>query len=252
MDPTAIVRPVEESGIRGLVLSDLHLFARRSEGAARFALLCERLRQLDVLVLNGDIFDFRWSCLRDMEATQAAAAAWLRGLASDLPRCAVHFIMGNHDCLAAFQDQLAALADDLTNFHWHASWLRLGSAVFVHGDCVHASVNEEAFQRYREVWRNDRQRGPLGAAAYSCADRLGITRLVHAGHFPRRRTVRRIARYLDDASPGWRDSTRNCYFGHTHLPFARHEHEGIFFHNTGSAIRGMDFQPAVFETTVTC
>ena len=52
---------------------------------------------------------------------------------------------------------------------------------------------------------------------------------------------------LDDAMPGWRHTTRDCYFGHTHLPFTGYEHEGIVFHNTGSAIRGMSFRPLFFR-----
>jgi len=31
------------------------------------------------------------------------------------------------------------------------------------------------------------------------------------------------------------------------IPFRDHRHEGIGFHNTGSAIRGMGFQPMAFE-----
>lgn len=42
-------------------------------------------------------------------------------------------------------------------------------------------------------------------------------------------------------------ATIDCYFGHTHIPFRGHHHEGVEFHNTGSAIRGMGFQPLEFE-----
>lgn len=232
---------------RGLVLSDLHGFARRSEGSALFASMRDGLRSVDILVLNGDIFDFRWSCLRDLETTQAAALDWLRDVSNDFPECEIHYVMGNHDCLATFQDGLATMAASQPRFQWHEYSLRLGSAVFLHGDCAHATMGAAALDRYRDIWRRDRQRGPLRAAAYACADRLGFTRLAHQWHFRRHQTVQRIGYYLDDAIPGWRHTTRDCYFGHTHLPFTGHEHEGVLFHNTGSAIRGMSFRPLSFE-----
>ena len=53
--------------------------------------------------------------------------------------------------------------------------------------------------------------------------------------------------YLDHASPRWRTNSRDCYFGHTHQPFSNHQHGDIRFHNTGSAIRGMGFNPLAFS-----
>jgi hypothetical protein len=59
--------------------------------------------------------------------------------------------------------------------------------------------------------------------------------------------VARIAHYLEEALPEWRGKVGDCYFGHTHLPFRDHEHEGVRFHNTGSGICGMGFEPLEFE-----
>ena len=249
MIPVAKPPPAGMPFVRGMVVSDLHLFAARSGGEARFAAVRDSLRELDVLVLNGDIFDFRWSCLADPATTQVAALAWLRDLATSLPDCRIHYVLGNHDCLAGFAQALADLADVLRNFQWHEYVLRLGSAVFVHGDCAHATMDAAGLDRYRQAWRHDRQRGRFAARAYLAADWLGLTRVAHQWHFPRGRTVGRVAHYLDDALPGWRATTRDCYFGHTHLPFAGHGHDGMLFHNTGSAIRGMSFKPAVFSTS---
>lgn len=232
---------------RGLVVSDLHLFIRRSRGAACFAALRDELATVDDLVLTGDSFDFRWSTWPDPESTQAAALAWLSQLAGDYPRCDIHFILGNHDCRPGFAAGLKKLAAALPRFHWHEYWLRLGPAAFLHGDCVMGVMDAAALDRYRQGWRQDRHWAAF-AAAYQCVDRLKISRLMHHCHFPRQRTVRRIAHYLDAACPGWRRETQDCYFGHTHLAFTNHEHEGIRFHNTGSAIRGMDFNPLFFET----
>lgn len=232
------------------MISDLHLFARRSQGAECFNSLRPALGSMDVLVLNGDIFDFRWSTIGDAETTVALALDWLRSLVSNLPGCRIHFVVGNHDCSRLFTQQLTRLSFDHPRFQWHEYLLRLGPALFFHGDCAHGRMDRSSLSRFRERWKRDWQGGPFLTRAYQYADRLGITRRVHEWHFPRRETVERIAFYLDDACPGWRAATRDCYFGHTHLPFSNYDFKGIRFHNTGSAIRNMEFKPVDFETQV--
>lgn len=210
------------------------------------AALRPSLREVDVLVLNGDTFDFRWSGLPHHEATIAAAIAWLEALLHDWPHGRVHFVLGNHDCLAPFERRLHDLAGAHARFAWHPELLRLGDAVFLHGDCAQRPMDAHGLAQYRAAWRADRQRGRATAAAYAWADRTGLTRLIHRWHFAPRPTVARIASYLDHAAPGWRSHTRHCYFGHTHVCLSDYLHEGVRFHNTGSAIRGMEFRPRSF------
>jgi UDP-2,3-diacylglucosamine hydrolase len=233
---------------RGIVLSDLHVFARRSRAADCLKSLRADLASADVLVLNGDTFDFRWSTLRDRGTTVAAALDWLRALARDLPGCRIHYVLGNHDWLGPFRGQLAALAAAQPRLCCHEHFLRLGPALFLHGDCAHQPMDPDGLRRYRASWEDDPQRGALAGGAYVIADTLGLTRLAHERHFPTPRTVQRIIHYLDRASPGWQSAIRDCYFGHTHLAFSGYRHDGIVFHNTGSAIRGTAFNPLSFET----
>lgn len=235
--------------LRVWVVSDLHLFARRSVAVDCFASVRERLAGADVLVLNGDTFDFRWSTLPDIDATVTASIAWLRKLCTDFPGCEVHFVLGNHDCPTFFRSGLATLADVLPRFHWHEYGVRVGSALFVHGDCTHRKMDTTGLSRYRQSWDNDYRHAPWRAKAYVAADHMGFTWFTHKGWFPRRQTVNRLVHYLDRACPGWRQTTRDCYFGHTHLPFSHYVRDGIAFHNTGSAIRGMGFNPIVFTAT---
>jgi len=203
-----------------------------------------------VLVLNGDIFDFRWSTLRDVETTVAASLAWLRDLLEAFPACQVHYVLGNHDCLARFREKLAARAATLPRLQWHEYGVRLGAALFLHGDCADEPMDPAGLRRHRERWEIDHPRSSLAAAAYSVADRLGITLFALARHFPQRETVERIVHYLDRVWPDWQQIIRDCYFGHTHRPFSDYRQDGVAFHNTGSAIRGTDFNPMVFETHV--
>ena len=239
----------EPISTRGLVVSDLHLFARRSPGAELLAALAGQLAGADLLVLNGDTFDFRWIAPRDREKAFTTAVEELSALLHRHPQCEVHFILGNHDCLLGFQQALATLAANAPRFHWHAWQLRLGSALFLHGDCAEASMDALELQSRRARWERGQRRGLLASMAYGVADGLGLTRRAHECFFPRHQTVQRLAHYLDRACPDWRREVRDCYFGHTHLPFSNHRHEGIAFHNTGSAmsIPGMGFNPLSFE-----
>jgi len=235
--------------LKGLVLSDLHLFSSRSAGEARLASIHCKLSEADLIVLNGDTFDFRWSVVGNEAATIEAALQWLKSFTGKHERAEIHFVLGNHDCLDAFTRRLDEVVAGYPRFHWHETVLRIGSHLFLHGDCAHRSMDVAGLDVYRQAWRQDRQRGRMGAHLYQLADRLGITFAAHAAHFPRARTVARLSAYLDNASPGWRDETRDCYFGHTHLPFEGHEVSGVRFHNTGSAIGSSPFMPVGFKVT---
>lgn len=233
--------------LRGWVVSDLHLLARRSQGTACFESVRSDLAAADLLVLNGDTFDFRWSTRRDTATSVEAALDWLRELARDFPNCEIHYVLGNHDCLTLFRESLTALASTFPRLHWHVHGLRLADALFLHGDCADRLMDPEELSRRRQRWANDRPRGRWAASAYLALDRLGLTQWALSRHFPRRQTVARIVHYLDRGWPDWRSTIRTCYFGHTHLPFADCLCGGITFHNTGSAIRGMAFKPLRFE-----
>jgi UDP-2,3-diacylglucosamine hydrolase len=231
----------------GLVVSDLHLFARRSVGKECLRRLQPRLLRTRCLVLNGDIFDFRWSTISGHTASVERAVDWLETQLATLPDCEIHYVLGNHDCLGEFVARLDGLTDACARFHWHRQALQLGHALFLHGDCANAWMDAASLERYRETWSRDRQRHGLATRAYEVSDRLGFTRLAHRLHFPRRRTIARLEHYLDRTRTGWRETVRQCYFGHTHEPFNDVSCAGVTFHNTGSAITGMGFNPMSFE-----
>ena len=146
-------------------------------------------------------------------------------------------------------ERLTVFYRTLPRVHWHEHLMRFGPALFIHGDCAHRRMDSQGLGHFRRNWERDWRWGRAMAAAYVCVDRLGITRRVHEWHFPRRRTVERIAHYLDSTNPSWRKQTRDCYFGHTHLPFSNYEYHGVRFHNTGSGIHNLEFNPIWFEAT---
>lgn len=233
---------------RGLVISDLHLFSPRSEGTALLADLRDELVRADVLVLNGDIFDFRWSCLPDQSATIDAAIDWLASLLGEFEGRSIHYILGNHDCLAGFSTRLDDLAGNDDRFSIHELRLVLNRTLFLHGDCANRRMNGENLRKYRHAWSRHRQRGRIGRTLYRFADATGLSHRFHERHFPQATTVSRVSHHLDHVLPAWRTEIDHCYFGHTHRPFADHFYDGVHFHNTGSGIRGMGFNPLPFST----
>lgn len=232
---------------RGLVISDLHLFSPRSDGARLMSELMDGVTHADVLVLNGDVFDFRWSELPNQSATISAAIDWLIELLENFQGESIHYVLGNHDCLSAFTSKLEELAQANPNFSCHEHRLILNRTLFLHGDCANRKMDGEMLKRYRREWSSHDQRGKLGKALYQLADITGLSRRFHEQHFPEATTVARVAHHLDHVLPSWREEFDDVFFGHTHRPFKRHSHEGVLFHNTGSGIRGMGFNPLRFD-----
>ena len=222
--------------VRGFVLSDLHLFTSRSDGERWEGDIARAAGEAEFLVLNGDIFDFRWSTLPSEGATLEAAVAWLDRWLVGFPDCRFVYVLGNHDGLAAFGDRLAALAALRGNLVWHPSAVAVGSALFLHGDLP------LGLGRARSL------RGPMpqrisrwGDWADRCYQVVNGARVPGAASrlHTRRRCARRIQRALADDPPYDVSRITDVYFGHTHAPFAGYRRNGLTFHNTGSAIRGM-------------
>ena len=236
---------------QGLVISDLHLFSRRSDGADLWSQAGDDHKDADTLVLNGDFFDFRWSHHPNEESSIAAAVAWVDRLLTSSRWRAVHYIFGNHDCLTSFQTRLEAFAADHAQLACHDHRLQIGRNLFLHGDCANRLMDAGALERYRDAWSRDRPRGAVRRVLYDGADALGLSRAFQELYFPRTRSVQRVAHHLNHVMPAWREDIDHCYFGHTHRPFRDLELEGVRFHNTGSGIRGMGFLPLTFNAQIT-
>jgi predicted phosphodiesterase len=229
--------------MRGLVISDLHLQAKRSAGESLLRAIQGTLDRCDTLILNGDTFDFRWSTLGGETESIDTAIGWMEAMDGRT----LHFIHGNHDCLYGFRERLLSLTQKWPNLHLHEDTLRLGTRIFLHGDCANRKMDPAALKAMRKAWAEDKPRGPFQAKLYDLADQSGISLAFHRGYFPQAIVVSRVAHYLDAAQPGWSEFASECYFGHTHLPFRNHRNGDVHFHNTGSGIRGMGFQPLEFH-----
>ena len=222
-------------------VSDLHLFANRSNGHRYLEEIVRTASRADVFVLGGDIFDFRWSRIPTLKAVQRAGQ-WLVELTSACPRCQFHLVLGNHDYHQALIDRLLDLEQQVTNLSWHRYYVRLGSSVFLHGDVADKEMDSRMLAEAREEWLDARRRGPFLSMLY---DVVVLTRLHKP--FPhlvysKRIVVRRILKYLENIGEGPRNGVRDVYFGHTHRKLANYHYRGLAFHNGGAPIKGVTFR----------
>jgi UDP-2,3-diacylglucosamine hydrolase len=220
----------------GYAVSDLHLFTHWSTAGREMPAIVAAAKRADFLVLNGDIFDFRWSTLPTLQRTVSAAVGWLDELAAECPRCRLVYVMGNHDRMAAMMGPLTRLSARRENLLWHTSHLQIHGALFLHGDLALKADRASPFQRTlrQKQWKP-------GRAARMIYRSLTAAR-VHClakGFNPPRRCAKRILQSLTEHGSETQRNVRDVYFGHTHRPFRDFEYEGVRFHNTGAAVRGL-------------
>lgn len=241
------VWPLEPDCMKGIVVSDLHMFARRSRAHEVLDRVHRAVAEADVLVLNGDTFDFRWTTLPTIDGTVQAALSWLESLAERHPETTIHFVLGNHDCNQLFINGLDALSKRIPSLHWHEYQIHLGSNLFLHGDCADYKMTAERLAANRRMWQFETRKSDWMGVAYECADRIGVTSAVPRVLCQRERVAKRILHYLHDAVPHVMPGIEDVYFGHTHLPFVDYHHRGIRFHNTGCAVGSLEFNMLDFR-----
>ena len=229
-------RPGTDSPWRGYVLSDLHLFTERTLARDWEPALDQAAADADLVVFNGDIFDFRWTPSPTPGASVADALRWVGVRVAAHPDCRFVYVLGNHDALLPFAEGLSAMAIRHPNLTWVPSHVRIGSSLFLHGDLPLRWLR--AGLPRRQLPPSVRPWGGAAGWLYGVAVGLGL----HGSGrwaYPRRRSARRILRSIEDADGGIAPGLTDVYFGHTHAPFTRYRYRGLTFHNTGSAIRGL-------------
>jgi len=223
-------------------VSDLHLFANRSEAARYREAMDAAAAGAAAFVLGGDIFDFRWSTLATIEQTVDAAIWWLEKLLADAPACQFHYLLGNHDYHRQFIDRLDHLARSTGNLAWHRYYLRLGNNVFLHGDVADRPASAARLSRRRSRWLHQKKRGSLRSRFYDAAIRARLHKPLPYVMHPRWLVARRILAYLEDVGQGPDSGVRHVFFGHTHCVVSNYPYGGLMFHNSGSAIKGLEFR----------
>jgi len=223
------------------VVSDLHMYCRRSQWQSHLPDMHRAASEADLFVFNGDTFDFKWSEVGAIPETTRRAIEFLEDFASRYPRCQFHVNLGNHDHIREFMDSLDALAARTANLSWHPYFLRVGSTIFLHGDAANRKMKHKHLERYRASWMRAKHQGPIKHRMYDVLCKAKAHVAISRVAFTPKRTMRRVAHYLDDIGHGAADGVERVYFGHTHVPISSGQYGGITYHNGGAPILGVEF-----------
>ncbi len=235
--------------MNGLFLSDLHLFSRRSVGQRHWDQSKDLITSASSIVLGGDMFDFRWSQLGNLQVTLDAASDWLEKAIALNPTASWSYLLGNHDSHPQMQLMLLALGRRYPNFFWSPTHLRIGRNVFLHGDVVDGMRTVGGLDQYRACFHDAEPRGRAGNFLYSAAVRARLHSVVPRLLHTRRQTCRRLVQYLESCETDLMTDVSHIYFGHTHIPMSGYQFDRFSFYNAGSGIRHSPFTPAAFEVT---
>ncbi len=216
---------------QGVFLSDLHLFSQRSIGEYKLENVLERIPTHGLMVLGGDIFDFKWSRLRSFEQTLQAALHWLKELALHW-NGDVLFLPGNHDCTPKFIERLEELSANVGNLHWRPHHAQLGDALFLHGDVLDSTGGLAQLHNYRQRFHHETPQSKLANGIYDVAVAMRIHRTIPKMRHVPIKTCQRLSGWLphleDRQAP-----VRRVFFGHTHVPIHGLSVNGIHFYNPG-------------------
>ncbi len=242
--PVSLPPPSQQEQSRRLrLVSDLHLFSRRSRADDYLPAIRAAAAEADLFVLAGDTFDFKWAHQPCAESFADQARDWLTDLVAAQPACQFHFILGNHDHHSALITRLTQLALELPNFAWHEWYFRHRDAIFLHGDAANGFTTTERLSKFRtRCDRHKRRPGRVKNRIYDIVVATHIHTCSSGLMFPARRVAKLITRYLENIGQGAEAGTREVYFGHTHRPLDGFEYAGMRFHNAGAPIKGTRFR----------
>jgi predicted phosphodiesterase len=221
------------------------------------------MKQCDHVVFNGDMFELFYvdpnqinikpvdkSAPDGMDLRNRVRAAvkeskkWLETFVSENPNVHLHFVMGNHENIRKFRYQLDRLAERYKeNFEWDPEGIRIGNALFTHGDLQ----MDKKTAAERGEWRLRQAAFPESwNRIFSTGYLVGrpIVESAAAINSP----VKRVSKYLQSAAKmeefrvrykGERkkldiDDIKHVFFGHTHVKFFDKEIDGKHYYNTGS------------------
>ena len=222
-------------------VSDLHLFCKRSEAHLHTDALHAAIAEAQICVLNGDIFDFRWSVFDSVERTVEEAIGWLDEVIAQHPHCHFHYVFGNHDSVKLFIDTLDGYAARTARITCHHDLFRLNTSVFLHGDVAGRKMTQAEFEAARRVWQFDRKRGKLVNRVYDLAFWVGAHRAIPRLVFPHEVVAERLVHYLDAVGQGRDAGVTDVYYGHTHVAVRGFHYEGLCFHNSGAPMPKLGF-----------
>lgn len=223
----------------GFTVSDLHLFSKRSQADRYLQEIRNAAAQADLLVLNGDIFDFQWTTYPSEAQTLQAAKQWIVDLITQRPKCDFVFIIGNHDAVPSYLSVLSELDATYANIHWREHYLKIGDKLFTHGDALHGGSTLAGLQTYRASC-NSKQYGRAQKQLYATLTNLGVASLANKT-VGKRKACKGILDFLATNFPHAAQGLKDIYFGHTHNALTAYEYQNLRFHNCGGPFAASRF-----------
>ena len=231
-----------QSSVQVTFVSDLHLLANRSLGPATDSIIAGALKDADLCVWGGDLFDFRWT-RRSIGESVHWAIEWLRGWASQFPKVQFAYLYGNHDVHAPFREALNHWTFQGGTCHPPREILHVGDTLFLHGDVMVGHHQTEKFHAYRESWAGRQPASRWHDYFYEIAVSSRIHRAAAATGHPHRTSLKHLDRYLSRIDPESFRRTRRVVFGHTHRLLRGRPYRDRLYYNPGAAIRHVPFEP---------
>jgi len=219
---------------KGLMYSDIHEFATYSDFNNDRPKVLEAIKGKDFVVEAGDISE----CKNIVGVTvEEVVKKRLTNLDEQIrinPTCQIHILLGNHERYNKFVDPLMEYAKSHPQVHIHESYVRIGDAMYIHGDW-HADDKDDILNR---PYKDQDIDGIFRAKVYK-----GVLGIGAAGHiaerfiYPKEIILPRIRERLMKECPEDMKGVKHIFFGHVHYTMDGVEHEGIKHHNAGASIR---------------
>lgn len=232
--------------MRGCVISDLHYLSRRSVFEQHRQHCLSTFSDMDVVVLNGDIFDFRWSTYRSLSESIAVAIRFLEQWFTAAPQARFYYVLGNHDSHPLFVQALQELSRSLATFEIAEHELQIGPNLFIHGDILHAKTIERLLE-YRTKFHDETSWRPLDGV-YQLAHHSRIAALFGRVQSATTRAMA-LEMLIERGEIPIRGTVSNVYYGHTHALSTEIDINGRRYHNTGAMILGIPWKILHFEVT---
>lgn len=236
-------RPVQ----RLTFVSDLHLFSNRCNASEHHDLIAKSIDQADMCVWGGDLFDFRWSRLRNESTSVNRALDWLDDWYKQFPEKQFVYLHGNHDAHGLFTRAMSDWANARERFECGLDCIRIDDALLLHGDVIEGKGSPEAFADYRGRWQNKRVASRMASGVYDVAIAARVHKAAAMAAHRRRATCIRLIRWMHGQPDHATDGIRRIVFGHTHRRIDGYRVGGIQFFNGGAAIRHVPFHPVSIE-----
>lgn len=227
-----------------LVLSDLHLLTLRTKGHKYFDKIINRASECELVILNGDIFDFKWSLAGSIEDSIDIAIKWLQDLCNKLSNKEVLYILGNHDRIEPFKERLDDLKKERKLFNWHSSFMLINKSLFIHGDIpIYSKGVNLSNESIDNVSVGNWPKAKFLSIPYEFMIRVGFIYLYRILK-SKDKSVKHIYSAIKNSIS---EEICDVYSGHSHIPYEGYIYKKICFHNTGAAIKGFKFRMKIID-----